>query len=270
MTEPRLDAHDSAVWSRLMIQAFARAKSREHARLVEAAKREADRCLSSARNPAIMWSGGKDSTVLTHLVRVTLGADIDVVSEKDDLDYPGEEAYVTGLAAQWGAQLEIVRPSVSPSEWIAANAATLESGADIHSRRAALSRVCFYDVMERANATRDAVLLGLRAAESKHRLRNRTFNGLTYRKRDGLTVCNPLGDWSGLDVYAYMLAHGVEPLHVYRCVGFAHERDPWRVRKSWWLPGSSSDRGGVTWLRHYYPSLYRRMLEWFPRAQSLA
>lgn len=267
--EPRLDAHDRAVWARFAIQARMRAGTREHHRLVDQAKRVAGRCLDAALEPAVMWSAGKDSTVLAHLTTVALGASVRLVSEKDDLDYPGEVEYITRLAQCWGAKLDIVRPEISPSQWIAQHAHELTPDADIHSRAADLSKACFYSVVELATADNDAILLGLRADESKDRLRNRKFNGLTYRRSDGKTVCSPLGDWTGVDVYAYLLTHGIEPLHVYRCVGFLHERAPWHVRKSWWLPGSNSRHGEVAWLRHYYPSLFAKFKEWFPRAQSL-
>lgn len=271
MNEPRLDSNDHACWSRLQILARQRARTVEHRRLVEAAKRVASRSLEQATRPAVMWSAGKDSTALAHLVTVELGADVPLMSEKDDLDYPGEEDYVRHWAAAWGARLEIIRPDVSPSQWVAEHAQELTPGSDFHSRAAGLSKACFYDVVERANAERDLVFLGLRAEESPGRAKNRHVHGLTYTRkaRPGQVMCSPLGDWTGLDVYAYLEVRGVEPLHVYRCIGFMHSREPWRVRKSWWLPGGSSNLGGIAWLRRYYPSLYRQMVEWFPRAQSL-
>lgn len=214
-----------------------------------------------------MWSGGKDSTVLSHLV-LQVEPSIQLVSEKDDLDYPGEEAYVSDLARSWGASLTIVRPDISPSQWIAEHAHELRADADLHSRAAGLSKTCFYGVVERATADRGAIFLGLRAAESKARNVSRAANGTTYRRKSGQWTCCPLADWTGLDVFAYLESHGIEALHVYRCVGFRHEREPWRVRKSWWLPGAAGRHGGVAWLRRYYPSLFRQLLAWFPRAQS--
>src|SRR5690606_3041665 len=115
--EPLLDAHDRACWDRLMIQARMHARSREHQRLVDAAKRIASRALERSERPAVYWSAGKDSTALSALV-LDLDPSVSLVSEKDDLDYPGEEAYVTELAARWGARLEILRPEISPAEWI--------------------------------------------------------------------------------------------------------------------------------------------------------
>lgn len=267
VTEPVLDFQDRAAWARLMIQARRRARSREHQRLVDAARRITERCLQQSERQAVMWSGGKDSTVMSHLV-LQVDPTVPLMSEKDDLDYPGEEAYVTELAQSWGASLRIIRPDISPAQWLTEHAHELTPDAEMHSRAAGLSKACFYQVVERATADRGAIFLGLRAAESKARTVSRAVNGTLYRRKSGQWTCCPLADWTGLDVFAYLESHGIEPLHVYRCVGFMHEREPWRVRKSWWLPGASGRHGGVTWLRRYYPSLYRQLIEWFPRAQS--
>jgi len=200
---------------------------------------------------------------------------VSLVSEKDDLDYPGERDYVEGLAEHWSAQLEVITPQISPCDWIDQNAHLLNADDDFHSRAAELSKACFYGLVEEANAGRDAVFLGLRKGESRGRMMNRITRGLLYRKRptewnpSGLTVCTPLGDWSGLDVYAYLARYAIDPLPVYRCVWLNHREEPWRVRKSWWIPGADSRWGGIAWLRHYWPSLYQRLLDWWPMARRL-
>lgn len=275
--EPRLDAEDRATWAAWERAAAVHARTRAFARRVEAARAAAGRALDraaargGARPAAVMWSGGKDSTALAHLVAVGLGAGAaELVSEKDDLDYPGERAFVEGLARAWSARLRVLTPATSPAAWLDAHAADLGPADDLHSRAAALSRACFYDLVEADNAGRPLVLLGLRAEESVGRWANRAARGLVYERRDGLLVGQPLADWCGLDVYAYHARHGLPLLDVYRCVGFLHRREPWRVRKSWWLPGAAGARGGVAWLRRYWPSLYRRLGGWWPTARSLA
>lgn len=264
--EPALTSADEHVWRLWCLTARAHARTDAHRKRVDEALRASERCLAKHSRCAVMWSGGKDSTAMAHLIRVGLGADVEIVSEKDDLDYPGEEEYVTGLAATWGARLRILRPEVSPQEWLKAHVDELELCADMHSRAAGLSKACFYGLVEEDNKERDAIFLGLRAAESAGRKDNREKHGLTYRRRNGLVVCQPLADWSGLDVYAYLLAHDVPVLPVYRCVAFMHAREPWRVRKSWWLP---TTHGGVAWLRHYWPTLFDQMCQWIPLARRV-
>lgn len=59
---------------------------------------------------------------------------------------------------------------------------------------------------------------------------------------------------------------GIELLPLYRCIGLMHRDEPWRLRKSWWLPGAGAARGQVVWLRRYYPSLYSRLVSWIEGA----
>jgi hypothetical protein len=194
-------------------------------------------------------------------VRVGLGADVLAVSEKDDLDYPGEEEYVRALAAAWGLRLEIVRPPVSPMAWLLERRGSLSAGEDVHGRSAGLSKACFYGVMEQANRGHDLVMMGLRAEESGHRKALRRGKGLVYHLKTGQRRAIPIGDWTGLDVFAYLQAHDIEPLPVYRCCGWLpeHRHKPWMIRKSWWLPGAHAKHGGVAWLKRYWPSLFRTL-----------
>lgn len=240
-----------------------------HRRAVDSARQVAEQALAVSSNAAVSWSAGKDSTALAHLVVVTCGArSTELMSEKDDLDFPGEEEYVRALAGAWGAPLRIVRPDVSPREWILANAPRMHAGDDIHARSAGLSRACFYRVVEEADRAYGVVMLGLRAEESGIRRHLREHRGRLYtmRSRNGQTRALPIADWRGIDVYAYLQAHDVPILPVYRCIGLMHAADPSRLRKSWWLPGAGSARGQVAWLRRYYPSLYREFRSLFPEA----
>lgn len=243
------------------------ASTRAFGRRLDEARRVADALLEKAPHACVAWSGGKDSTCLAHLVVVDRGArDVVLVSEKDDLDYPGEEDYVQRLACEWGADLRIVHPNVSPAEWFRSHAAELLPGDDIHARSAGLSKACFYSVVEAATGGFAGLMMGLRAAESSRRSAARKAHGKLYRVRSGQWRASPIGDWDGLDVLAYAESRGVELLHVYRCIGFMHANDPWNVRKSWWLPGKSAAYGQVAWLRRYYPSLHRKLMSWMPRA----
>lgn len=213
-----------------------------------------------------MWSGGKDSTAMVHLVKST-GANCSVYSEKDDLDFPGELEYVQLLAGRYSLDLHILTPPVSPSQWFQEHASELIAGEDLHSRAAELSKTCFYSVVEEASRGHKAIMLGLRKYESAGRKMNRVTRGPIYQKRNSQWVCTPIVDWQGIDVYAYLVSQDIPILDVYRCVAFMHKDDPSRVRKSWWIPGSNTRYGGVSWLRHYWPSLYRQLVDWMPNAR---
>lgn len=266
LPEPVLDAEDRRVWEGWRRTFVVHTRTAAYRRAVEQARQVAARALEGAASPLVSWSGGKDSTALAHLVRVGLGANVLAVSEKDDLDYPGEEPYVRDLAAAWGLRLEIVRPPVSPMTWLLERRGRLSAGEDMHSRSAGLSRACFYGVMERANEGHDVILWGLRAEESGRRRTLLATKGPLYQLKDGGWRAAPLASWTGIDVFAYLQAYGVEPLPVYKCCGWLpeHRAKPWRIRKSWWIPGAYAANGQVAWLRRYWPSLHVRLAELAP------
>lgn len=257
---------DERVWATWQRAAAAHGRTVAHRRRIDSTLRLLDRATPLA-SAAVSWSGGKDSTVMTHVVCVKFGAQVDVVSEKDDLDFPGEEDYVRQLAERWRLRLHIERPDVSPEAWVRQH--LQHPGDEIHARHSGLSRVCFYPVVERFERRYQTMALGLRSEESGIRAGLRRARGRDYRLVSGKRRLLPIADWAGLDVYAYAQAHDIELLPLYRCVAFMHADAPWTLRKSWWLPGVGARFGQVAWLRRYYPSLYRKLAAWMPSARSL-
>ena len=268
--EPILTDEDRRIWDMWQRTARAHATTNAYRKRVDSSLGLLEKSLAEVPNAVIAWSGGKDSTVMTHLVCVRFGAKLPVFSEKDDMDYPGEEAYVRALGAAWGLDLSIVYPDISPWQWLESHREQLRPGGDLHSRSAGLSKACFYPVVEACNNGFDVVMLGLRAAESNIRRHLRHSRGRFYELASGKHRLLPIADWTGLDVLAYAAAHDIELLPVYRCVALLHADEPWRIRKSWWLPGTGYAGGQISWLRRYYPSLYAQMCEWMPRARMFA
>lgn len=269
-TEPILRDDDLQAWETWRRVALLRAEEPDHRRRVDRAREIVDRALSLGLSACVMWSGGKDSTALAHLIRAHMGISLQTFSEKDDLDFPEEEQYIKSLAADHSIDLRVLRPEVSPAAWLAENGASLSGYDDLHSRAAELSRACFYRMVEEASNLYGLTFLGLRAGESRGRAMNYATRGSLYRRMDGRWTCSPIASWEGVDVYAYLLSRGIELLPLYRCIAFMHRDEPWRVRKSWWVPGSSARLGGAAWLRRYYPSLFDRLASWIPASRSLA
>jgi 3'-phosphoadenosine 5'-phosphosulfate sulfotransferase (PAPS reductase)/FAD synthetase len=89
----------------------------------------------------VNWSGGKDSTVLAHLVNSI--AKTKVLSEKDDMDFPNELEYVKSTAALYGWDLDIITPDVKLWDIIKEHDFT----EDIHSSGTDFSDKYFYGLI---------------------------------------------------------------------------------------------------------------------------
>lgn len=268
MDEPRLTAEDRRVWDVWSRAALTHSRTLAFQRKVESAQACAADAFEKHPNACASWSGGKDSTAMVHLL-ASMGVRVPVGSEKDDLDFPGEVEYVERVAEALQLDLRILRPAMSPRAWLEANADQIAGDDDLHSRAAGLSKACFYDVVEAFSSDFEMTFLGLRAEESRGRRMNRRQRGRLYEKKSGHWICQPIADWRGIDVFAYVLANDIEILPVYRCLAFAHADQPWQIRKSWWVPGGHAATGGAAWLARYYPSLFRQLCEWIPRARML-
>lgn len=218
---------------------------------------------SACPDAYVAWSAGKDSTALAHLVANELGK-VGAMAIKDDLDYPGEVDYLQSLAPRWGVDLDILKPNFSLQQYLSDHADEIDAGEDLHGRASAFAERAFYSLIDTYRERMDApgVYLGMRADESDGRAKNFYKRGHIYTKKTGEVVCQPLATWVDRDVYAYVFAHDIPLLPVYRCVRL-HDR-PGRVRKSWWLPGSHSRHGATVWMKTYWPSLYRRLCELLP------
>ena len=205
-------------------------------------------------NAYLAWSGGKDSTVMTHLVCVKFGFSTKVMSIKDDCDYPGEEKYIKELASKWGIDLDVIKPKISLQELV--KKLEIEVGEDVHSRNTEFAYQAFYRLIEqyRTKMKLPGVYLGLRKSESKYRASNFDLRGHIYKKNDGEVVCQPIVDWSDIEIFAYLFSHNIDPFVVYKCCRL--HSSPGELRKSWWLGGKG---GHNIWLRTYWPSLFMKL-----------
>ena len=273
MIEPRLSPDDITCWETWMLTARAHSATLRFRRAVDRAKVLVDEALLAHPNAALMCSFGKDSLVMSHMISVEMGHRLPLFCHRDDLDFPESRAWSERYTAEFDLRTTFLTAPMSVKQWLHDHAHELGALDDVHSHAAGMAKAAFYNVVEQAAAPYDMVFLGLRKDESRARMLNRCKRGLLYEKahatRGKQWVCTPLGDWSGLDVYAYAASRGLELQPLYKCIAFMHRAEPWRVREAWWLPESNTRRyGGVAWLRRYYPSLYHQLCEWMPASTT--
>lgn len=194
-------------------------------------------------------STGKDSTVLTILCN-EIFPNIKVFSQKDNYDYPEELDYLKMLQKKFNLNLDIIKVHINLDE--------INFFEEIHKRGTTLSDLYFYSIIDKYKKENNfkGVFLGLRNEESKGRKLNNYKRGHTYQKKDGEWVCNPLYNWSGKDVFAYLLSNNIAPLKVYTLTKFC---PPEKIRKSWFLPGARTNKGACLILKYYYPNLFKKL-----------
>lgn len=200
------------------------------------------------QNPAILFSGGKDSIVVVHLaMKAFYPAKIPfpLVHIDTGHNFPETMAFRDQLVEKLGVKLVVGSVQKSIDEGRAAE----EKGRN--ASRNALQTVTLLDTIEECKF--DAAIGGARRDEEKARAKERFFShrdefGQWDPKNQRPELWNifngkhhqgehfrvfPLSNWTEMDVWQYILAEQIEIPSLY----FAHHRDVIR-RNGTWLPVS--------------------------------
>lgn len=270
--EPIVTDEDRRQYERWLRTCRKWAEGREHRRRLRWAVDAVEQMQRACDAPYISWSAGKDSTVLVHLLCVELDLDLPVMSLVTDLEPPNTVPYMRRWADRWGVDLEIVEPPVSFKAWLAEHADEVDLNERIATGHQAVGGI-WDDTLRRwqCESGYDGCYWGIRTDESKGREANWRARGSVYQTDRGLWRAAPLSGWEGRDVYGYVAARDdIELMDLYQCVRLVDH--PKRVRKAMYLPDFKGGlaHSGATWLRTYYPSLYRELCNILPQTQSMA
>lgn len=235
--------------------------ARLHARLrfrrrVENSRALIGEWLAHCAKPYIALSGGKDSTVTLHLVR-SVCPDVIAVWGDDEWHVPETLDYLSGVA-------DLVRVAARRKHH---DLFTAWDGTG-DDRPAALppDRVWApegFKTWIRATGF-DGVALGLRSDENRYRDTARRVRGLLYRTKTGLWQCWPIGDWSVLDVWGYLVSREVPYNAAYDRMDEAGiALDQQRVGP---LLVSRADGRQLQMLRRLWPEVYQAFVARYPAA----
>lgn len=220
---------------------------------------------------AVSTSWGKDSVVLLHLAAQVLPG-LRVLNAR----YPNPAERFADMdrvrdrvLAREDMQGATYREVATPGEWemyerAGGGFAQAETPAQREAARWWKDKFTAHMGAAQAELGCNGAFLGLRAEESHARRMNILVRGDDYARADDTAICLPLARWSGADVWAYLVAHGLPWLRIYDEGSCARERA--RSGFVFATGGAGAIRRHGVWedWRRVYPDEFRAWLHSFP------
>jgi 3'-phosphoadenosine 5'-phosphosulfate sulfotransferase (PAPS reductase)/FAD synthetase len=243
--------------------------------------------LHISKNPTISWSGGKDSTVVLHLVRQR-NPKIPIIFADLDCLFPETRDYVLRMSKEWKLNLHFVKSKEYNfktltekygfplfSKNIASNVERAVRTGNLREQlssfekflvlnHARISTKCSQYLLEKPCKVKEAELccdlkfVGLRALESRARVRLWADYGDLYSvkhyygKHKPIYKCNPISTWSSNDIWEYHRDNNIPICDIYRN---GYERN------GCWTCGMAIRNGQLNRLKNYNPALYDELIE---------
>lgn len=240
------------------------AKIRYANRLIKAA-------LETAMVPTVAWSGGKDSTVLLHLVRQFV-PDILVNFNDTKVEFPETLKFVREMERKWGLNLYISKPEKGKDFWwcqekfgwplmgkdfMRKTFAVTGPQKKLQNSDVRIAANCCYYLKEKPailfqrEFDVDLVLLGTLAEESNRRRINwYKYGDLHWVKKEKVWKAKPLSIWKEEDIWEYHRRFNIPMCELY---AMGHKRN------GCWCCGMSiaHPNNNLAMLRQTHPKMWR-------------
>jgi len=199
---------------------------------LKVAEQTIEEALSMSENPAVAFSGGKNSLVALHLV-LQHKPDVIVVFNNTLVEYPETVRYVRKIAEEWNLNFYEVKPDKGVNYWKIVREHGFPQVRGWKKDKVAEPKCCSLlktkPVAKFYNENRvDCYITGISAFESRMRKLGIYQRGLirTVKKvgHDGklwkpIIACHPVGLWTELDIWNYIEENSLPVNPVYEKYG---------------------------------------------------
>jgi phosphoadenosine phosphosulfate reductase len=242
------------------------ARSAAYQRRLLRAKEAIREALSMCERPYVSFSGGKDSTVLLHLVRQQK-PDIEAAFFDSGAEFPDTIAFVERMAEE--IDIHWIEPAYTMLELYEMVGAFSGKPRTRALATGEMSRILIKEPARHMHEQGfDLAFLGLRAQESKYRTRNYGVRGHIYKVAyDGLYHAIPLATWQPVDIWAYIVSEGIPYNPVYD-KEWPGGREAIRMGAYAGSTDGTLAHGRWAFVKRHYPDIWREFVARFPAASK--
>lgn len=170
------------------------------------------KALAHSKNPVVAFSGGKDSTVVLHLVRSVARKDIRAVFCNTGVEYPETVRFCKSIS-------NLIELKPEKTFWQCVD----EYGwPQVKAKAKTHGNLCCMWLKERPAMSYykenniDLVFTGLTSAESRNRMMLMMRLGPYYfAKTQNMWKCHPISEWTAEQVWEYIRAHDLKYNPIY-------------------------------------------------------
>lgn len=230
---------------------------RQHRWRVEQAREAIKHWIGLSSRRYVSFSGGKDSSVVLHLVR-SLAPDTPCVYWDADCCFPEVSALID-------ATPNCTRYATDEPFLDTLARYGLFSDGDID--RATMQSTVYGPVTRwTRDGAFDGAAYGLRQEESRgRRMMGRQRGAVFFSQQYEVWQCQPVTTWLYDDIWAYIVTNNVPYAGTYDRMWDMPEREQ---RVSYWAGETSRTNGRWVWLQRNYPELWNRLCAIIPDARS--
>lgn len=209
------------------------------------------RYLEQCNNPYLSWSTGKDSTVVLSLLRlIDKEMKVPVIHFDLGVELPGTDEYKKRFKniTTYSSEKTIIQMMN-------------EYGFECNEAR---KSNLLDDIISKFDY--DGHMMGLRYDESSAR-KNLYKLGHTYKKNNGLLVCNPIYNWNLNDIFAYLISSNI-PIHPHYYKKSSQPLEQRRVGGYLSSRNRGSEFGRFYWFKEQYPNEFLELSKNFPKINN--